>query len=481
MYILQIVCTNFVYEFLGSALSPPETAAVTNAVLFLESLNAVLIDNNNNSNSTTTVVSISSKLSATVSSSSSGKERRIQCQITPLGFHLAALPISPRIGKLMLYGVLLGCIDPVLTIAAVMSAKSPFVMPFNERDAADAAKMSFMGGNSDLITVLNAYDSWRSIVDKGREGAGTGTGSGSSGSVSGGGGGSSGGEGKGKPLGDKGDNNKDNNINKTSTTPTATSTRREEEQYCRSHFLSITSLRLVEQMRGQFLNLLKGIGFMPNTVTTRNIQTCNENINGDVKGGNISMVKNAICAGLSPHILMTPPSNTSNSSNNSKSSQNQSQNQAGITSFGTQILQKNLGELSLKQKRKGNMSVHPSSVMYTIKKLDSKFLLYLDSLKTSKMYARDVTTVSPIALALFSGRLKCNEVNGYVLVDGWIKIICTPKVVKCLTMVIITLTLIVIVTISITICIYIYITISIYYCVSVRCFVPIFGLSVCTL
>ena len=37
--------------------------------------------------------------------------------------------ISPRIGKLMLFGVLMGCVDPMLTIAATVSAKSPFLAP----------------------------------------------------------------------------------------------------------------------------------------------------------------------------------------------------------------------------------------------------------------------------------------------------------------------------------------------------------------
>ena len=31
---------------------------------------------------------------------------RLVSQITPLGFHLAALPINPRIGKLILFGTI---------------------------------------------------------------------------------------------------------------------------------------------------------------------------------------------------------------------------------------------------------------------------------------------------------------------------------------------------------------------------------------
>ena len=248
------------------------------------------------------------------------------------------------------------------------------MVPFLERDAADAARLSFMDGNSDLVTMLNAYNSWRSIVERGQGGK--------------------------------------------------ESTRREEDQFCRGKFLSQTSLRLVDQMRGQFLQLLKGIGFMPNSTNAKTIRTCEENANGSSMG----MIKCAICAGLSPNILMVPGGGGAAS----KSGQTQS----ATAGFGPQILSKMLGEVSLQQRRKGApLSVHPSSVMSNVKHLDSKFMVYLESIKTSKMYARDVTTVLPLTMALFSGRLKCNEQGGYVLVDGWIKMACAPKVVKCLLLV----------------------------------------------
>lgn len=49
--------------------------------------------------------------------------------LTALGFHLARLPVEPHIGKLILFGALLGCLDPVLTIAASLSFKDPFFIP----------------------------------------------------------------------------------------------------------------------------------------------------------------------------------------------------------------------------------------------------------------------------------------------------------------------------------------------------------------
>jgi hypothetical protein len=62
-----------------------------------------------------------------------------------------------RIGKLMLFGTIFCCIDSALTIAACLSYKSPFVVPFGKKEQADLQKREFATSNSDHLTVLNAY------------------------------------------------------------------------------------------------------------------------------------------------------------------------------------------------------------------------------------------------------------------------------------------------------------------------------------
>jgi len=58
-------------------------------------------------------------------------------QLTPLGFHLASLPVDVRVGKLMLLGSIFRCLDSALTVAACLSYRSPFVSPFGKRDEAN--------------------------------------------------------------------------------------------------------------------------------------------------------------------------------------------------------------------------------------------------------------------------------------------------------------------------------------------------------
>uniref|UniRef100_A0AAR2JMS0 Putative ATP-dependent RNA helicase DHX57 n=1 Tax=Pygocentrus nattereri TaxID=42514 RepID=A0AAR2JMS0_PYGNA len=80
--------------------------------------------------------------------------------LTPLGWHLACLPVDVRIGKLMLLGAIFRCLDPALTIAASLAFKSPFVSPWDKREEANESKLSFSLANSDHLALLQAYKGW---------------------------------------------------------------------------------------------------------------------------------------------------------------------------------------------------------------------------------------------------------------------------------------------------------------------------------
>ncbi|KAL8830580.1 MAG: hypothetical protein Q9170_005671 [Blastenia crenularia] len=82
-------------------------------------------------------------------------------ELTPLGRQLAKLPLDVFLGKLILLGCIFKCLDATLTIAAILSSKSPFAAPMGARSQADQARLAFRRGDSDPLTVHNAYCSWR--------------------------------------------------------------------------------------------------------------------------------------------------------------------------------------------------------------------------------------------------------------------------------------------------------------------------------
>ena len=81
--------------------------------------------------------------------------------LTPLGKHLAHMPVDARVGKMLLFGALLGCLDPILTIAAAMSGRQLFVSPKDKKAEADAMKKIIAApGKSDHLTMASAYAAW---------------------------------------------------------------------------------------------------------------------------------------------------------------------------------------------------------------------------------------------------------------------------------------------------------------------------------
>eukprot|EP01135_Chromosphaera_perkinsii_P008198 Nk52_evm20s1178 gene=Nk52_evmTU20s1178 len=96
-----------------------------------------------------------------------GALNKQEFELSPLGKYLARLPVDVRIGKMIVYSCVFGCVDPVLTISAAESFKSPFQSPFDKREEANAAKMAFAVGNSDHLTLYNAFVKWEEARKKG--------------------------------------------------------------------------------------------------------------------------------------------------------------------------------------------------------------------------------------------------------------------------------------------------------------------------
>jgi ATP-dependent RNA helicase DHX57 len=116
-------------SFLASALTPPESMAVDGAMYLLGRMGALDGDD-----------------------------------LTALGRHLSMIPADLRCGKLMVYGAMFGCLDPCVSIAAILTVKSPFVSPQEKREESKAARGKFSGNQGDLIGDLRAFEQWDEMM-----------------------------------------------------------------------------------------------------------------------------------------------------------------------------------------------------------------------------------------------------------------------------------------------------------------------------
>jgi len=114
-----------VRAFLAAAISPPDTIAVEGALVLLEKMGAVVDD-----------------------------------ELSALGRHMGLIPADLRCSKLMVYGVLFGCLDPAVTIASILTARSPFNSPMDKREESKAAREKFSKNQGDLLADCRAWEQW---------------------------------------------------------------------------------------------------------------------------------------------------------------------------------------------------------------------------------------------------------------------------------------------------------------------------------
>ncbi|KFW78898.1 putative ATP-dependent RNA helicase YTHDC2, partial [Manacus vitellinus] len=92
--------------------------------------------------------------------------------LTELGYHLTELPVEPHLGKMVLYAVVLKCLDPVLTIACALACQDPFVLPTlaSQKRAAMLCRKRFAAGTfSDHMALLRAFQAWQKARSDGWE------------------------------------------------------------------------------------------------------------------------------------------------------------------------------------------------------------------------------------------------------------------------------------------------------------------------
>jgi HrpA-like RNA helicase len=84
--------------------------------------------------------------------------------LTPLGRTLAQLPLDPATGRMLIMGVVMKCLDPVVTAAACFSSRNVFYNPPGLRDEAQKIRKSF-SSSSDTAAQIIAYNEFWSLVE----------------------------------------------------------------------------------------------------------------------------------------------------------------------------------------------------------------------------------------------------------------------------------------------------------------------------
>ncbi|XP_076818876.1 putative ATP-dependent RNA helicase DHX34 [Clavelina lepadiformis] len=80
--------------------------------------------------------------------------------ITALGEMLAQLPVDVAIGKMLIMGSLFDFIEPVMSVASVLSVQSPYTRSAYNNPEACTRRRPIESDHGDPITLLNLFDEW---------------------------------------------------------------------------------------------------------------------------------------------------------------------------------------------------------------------------------------------------------------------------------------------------------------------------------
>nr|XP_033808799.1 ATP-dependent RNA helicase TDRD9 isoform X1 [Geotrypetes seraphini] len=129
---------------LATALSPPRSSDIEHTILLLKEVGALAV------------------------SGTSQDYNHYDGELTFLGRVLAQLPVDLYLGKLIVLGHVFGCLEECLIIAAALSLKNFFAMPYRQYLDGYRNKMSFSGSSrSDCIALVNAFKTWQTCRESG--------------------------------------------------------------------------------------------------------------------------------------------------------------------------------------------------------------------------------------------------------------------------------------------------------------------------
>lgn len=81
------------------------------------------------------------------------------------GRYLAKLPMEPKLGKMLILGAILGCLDPILTVAAGLSVRDPFLTPLDKKDVSPSPMMYIIKCSSTSYLALCTIN-WSLVLPK---------------------------------------------------------------------------------------------------------------------------------------------------------------------------------------------------------------------------------------------------------------------------------------------------------------------------
>ncbi|XP_059664898.1 DExH-box ATP-dependent RNA helicase DExH6-like [Cornus florida] len=127
-------------DFLRKTLDPPVFETIRNAIIVLQDIGALSLDE----------------------------------KLTELGEKLGSLPVHPLTSKMLFFAILLNCLEPALTLACASDYRDLFTLPMlpNEKKRAAAAKSelaSLYGGHGDQLAVIAAFECWQNAKERGQE------------------------------------------------------------------------------------------------------------------------------------------------------------------------------------------------------------------------------------------------------------------------------------------------------------------------
>ncbi|PRP88185.1 DEAD/DEAH box helicase [Planoprotostelium fungivorum] len=285
-------------------------------------------------------------------------------KLTALGYHLASLPADIHLSKMMIFSSILRCVDPILTICATMSTRSPFVSPMDKRKEASEAHKKFQVAESDHLSFLSAYNQWWSARAKG-----------------------------------------------------------DDRNFCTENFLSRQVLLQITDLKYQLAEQLSEIGFLPEVRMSKGEVQRYKNLGSDgiaeitgthynVNSKSNAIIKAVLCSGMYPNVISIQ-----------KPEAKYIQTGSGAVPLLSEAV-----EFKFRLSTKERVFIHPRSVNFSVREFQNPYMIFHQKMQTSKVFVSDSSTISHYPLLLFGGDIQVFHKDEQIVIDKWIRFLAPARI-----------------------------------------------------